>query len=66
VFVAGDRLAVPFVGEAGLVVLPFVDPESGRCTGRLDVPAPWQAGFVENGLHWLRAGDRTRLARWTT
>ena len=66
VCVAGDRLAVPFQSESGRVVLAFVDPESGRCTGRLDLPAPWHTGIVENGLLWLSGGDQTRLARWTT
>jgi hypothetical protein len=64
VFVVGDRLAVPVGGGPGLV-LAFLDPVSGRRTGRLDVPAPWSDGFVENGLLWFTEGASTHVAAWT-
>ena len=64
VFVVDDRLGVPFDGGPGMV-LAFLDPVSGRCTGRLDIPEPWSNGFIENGLLWFTAGAATHIAGWT-
>jgi len=64
VFVVDNRLAVPVDGGPGMV-LAFLDPASGHCTGRLDIPAPWSDGFIDNGLLWFTDGAATHIAGWT-